>query len=856
MRRDSAANWTSNNPLLAEGEMGLELDSGRWKIGNGTSLWSALVYSNQIYTGSSVITDSSANTALRITQTGTGNALLVEDSTNVDNSPFIIDANGNVGIGTLSLPNKLNVDGTVSVTNINPGYSTTATSGGTLTLTNASTNQQFFTGTSNHTIVLPVVSTLSLGTNYRIHNNSTGTITINSSGSNLVYTIPPQVTAQLTCILTSGTSAASWDVDTTLPDGYTTTVTAAGTTTLTVASSVQQFFTGTLNQTLVMPVASTMNVGMYFIVNNNSTGTITIKTSALTDIVVLPANMTVNITCILNSGTTPASWDVDYSGFTYITGTGSAVMSTGSTLANATITGQLTSTLASGTAPLVVASNTLVSNLNAEYLNGNASSYFAPINSPSFTGNPVAITPAVDNNNTQLATTAFVVGQAASDAPLMDSTAAVGTSLRYARGDHVHASDTSRASLTGAVFTGNISTPNAIFGYSTTLTAAGTTVLTVSSNRIQFFTGTSNQTVTLPVVSTLTLGHAFEIHNNSTGIITVQSSGANTVISIGAGMTAFITCIVIAGTDASCWDADYAGATSVTGTGSLVFAASPSLSGNVVIADNSASPALRITQTGTGNAFVVEDSASTDATPFVIDASGNVGIGTSSPSSELHIQDNTGQAQVIIQGAASPSEVRFFRANGSISSPTAVASGEQIGTLVFVGYDGAAYRTFAQIQAVADSGVGSGDVPGRLVFLTTADGGTTQNERMRIDSAGNVGIGVTSPTAKLTIAASTTSASSLNLAHGVAPTAPTNGDVWTTTTGMYTRINGSTVGPLGAGGGGGSAVYYQDNAPSAPTTGTVWVESDATTSVINSNDYVLKTSIYNESVSPMFLMGA
>lgn len=39
--------------------------------------------------------------------------------------------------------------------------------------------------------------------------------------------------------------------------------------------------------------------------------------------------------------------------------------------------------------------------------------------------------------------------------------------------------------------------------YSTTATAAGTTTLTVSSNQLQFFTGTTTQTVALPVASTM-----------------------------------------------------------------------------------------------------------------------------------------------------------------------------------------------------------------------------------------------------------------------------------------------------------------------------------------------------------------
>jgi hypothetical protein len=46
-----------------------------------------------------------------------------------------------------------------------------------------------------------------------------------------------------------------------------------------------------------------------------------------------------------------------------------------------------------------------------------------------------------------------------------------------------------------------------------------------------------------------------------------------------------------------------------------------------------------------------------------------------------------------------------------------------------------------------------------------------------------------------TVASSTTNAG-LNLPHGAAPTTPVNGDIWTTTTGIYSRINGLTIGPL------------------------------------------------------------
>jgi len=43
-KRDTAANWTSNDPILLEGEFGYETDTGKLKIGDGTTAWSSLSY--------------------------------------------------------------------------------------------------------------------------------------------------------------------------------------------------------------------------------------------------------------------------------------------------------------------------------------------------------------------------------------------------------------------------------------------------------------------------------------------------------------------------------------------------------------------------------------------------------------------------------------------------------------------------------------------------------------------------------------------------------------------------------------------------------------------------------------------
>ena len=180
--------------------------------------------------------------------------------------------------------------------------------------------------------------------------------------------------------------------------------------------------------------------------------------------------------------------------------------------------------------------------------------------------------------------------------------------------------------------------------------------------------------------------------------------------------------------------------------------------GNTVISGTDNSNAmLRITQLGTGDALLVEDSTNPDASPFVIDASGNVIQGYTTPLSFTApvgtitpLIQSISQASSLTQGIVStthsasangPNIVLAKSRGASASAPTIVNAQDFTGNLVFDAYDGTSYIPTAYISSSVDGTPGTSDMPGRLGFWTTADGASTPTERMRIDSAGNVSIG-------------------------------------------------------------------------------------------------------------------
>lgn len=137
-------------------------------------------------------------------------------------------------------------------------------------------------------------------------------------------------------------------------------------------------------------------------------------------------------------------------------------------LTNATNTNEVFSGTKATLNAHISGSNINAGTVSAAYID----SAIARLASPTFTGTPIAPTAAADTNTTQIATTAFVVGQAGSATPLVNGTAAAGTSLRYARQDHVHGTDTTRAPLASPTFTGTVTAETLSLTTADTATAA------------------------------------------------------------------------------------------------------------------------------------------------------------------------------------------------------------------------------------------------------------------------------------------------------------------------------------------------------------------------------------------------
>jgi hypothetical protein len=180
----------------------------------------------------------------------------------------------------------------------------------------------------------------------------------------------------------------------------------------------------------------------------------------------------------------------------------------------------------------------------------------------------------------------------------------------------------------------------------------------------------------------------------------------------------------------------------------------------ISVTDNS-NAALRITQLGTGNALVVEDSTNPDSTPFVVDTDGKVLVGTTTSRTDWNNQTIGANIFQVERAGSQLATAISICANSGTSAPTSpvssaarlllgrtrgttvgsttvVADNDVLGEVSFQGSDGTQQVEAASITAYVDGTPGADDMPGRIVFSTTADGASTSTEQMRIDSSGNL----------------------------------------------------------------------------------------------------------------------
>ena len=188
-------------------------------------------------------------------------------------------------------------------------------------------------------------------------------------------------------------------------------------------------------------------------------------------------------------------------------------------------------------------------------------------------------------------------------------------------------------------------------------------------------------------------------------------------------------------------------------------------SGNILIGAAALAPAA-----GTSNHLNIGNTIYADM------ANDLVGIQTPSPAATLHVKKSTTDAYaetLIVEGDGEPAMslraasatatlnpiLYSTRSRGTIAAPTIVSSGDSLLELQVQGYDGSAYRDAAYIKVLVDGTPGASDMPGRIEFHTQADGGGAWLEgttpEMVIDSAGDVGLGTSTPSTRLTLAGNT-----------------------------------------------------------------------------------------------------
>jgi hypothetical protein len=177
-----------------------------------------------------------------------------------------------------------------------------------------------------------------------------------------------------------------------------------------------------------------------------------------------------------------------------------------------------------------------------------------------------------------------------------------------------------------------------------------------------------------------------------------------------------------------------------------------------IVSGNSSIGSIRFGDTDTSGRGRIDYSHSSDSLQFQtngserarIDSSGRLLVGTSTSlglnNSLFQIAGNSTAAglQITRFNSTDGCIVNFSaNRNATVGSYTTVQNNDELARLRFIAYDGASQLVAAQITSSVDGTPGANNMPGRLVFSTTAAGASSPTERMRINSSGDLLIGKT-----------------------------------------------------------------------------------------------------------------